>query len=76
MKAISIHDKGLSVMEIMNTWPETIPVFIEYKMLCVGCSVGSFHTIQDACNEHDLRELDIRAALDAAVRNASALRAT
>lgn len=54
MSDISIHDADMSVMNIMDIWPETISVFLQYKMLCIGCSIAPFHTIEEACAEHNL----------------------
>jgi len=44
----------LSLDEIMQRWPNTIAVFLRYKMLCVGCPIATFHTISNACREYDL----------------------
>lgn len=76
MGTVFIRDEDLSVMDIMDNWPETLPVFIKYKMLCVGCSIAPFHTIKEACVEHRLEERVLRDALDKAIGNASALRTT
>lgn len=40
------------VDDVMRQWPETIRVFLNHKMRCVGCPIGCFHTIDDACREH------------------------
>jgi hybrid cluster-associated redox disulfide protein len=42
------------VDDVMNEWPATIRVFLDRKMLCVGCPMGRFHTVADACREHGL----------------------
>lgn len=42
----------LLVDDVMRRWPATIRVFLSYKFLCVGCPIGSFHSIEDACREH------------------------
>jgi hybrid cluster-associated redox disulfide protein len=68
-----IRDKDISVMDIMDNWPETLSVFMKYRMLCIGCSIAPFHTIKEACDEHQLEESVIRAELDKAVANCSAL---
>jgi hypothetical protein len=36
-------------------------------MLCVGCLVAPFHSIEDACLEHDLNEDAFRADLTTAI---------
>jgi hybrid cluster-associated redox disulfide protein len=40
------------VDDVMSSRPETIRVFLAFKMRCVGCPIGSFHTVDDACREH------------------------
>lgn len=44
----------MPVDTIMDRWPETIRVFIDHRMACVGCPVGSFHTLTDAAYEYQL----------------------
>ena len=48
---ISFYDL---VDEVMRTRPETIHVFLKYRMGCVGCPIATFHTIEDACHEHGI----------------------
>ena len=40
------------VDDVMTERPATIRVFLTHKMLCVGCPIGVFHTVADACLEH------------------------
>jgi hybrid cluster-associated redox disulfide protein len=40
------------VDDVMSSTPETIRVFLAFKMGCVGCPVACFHTVDDACREH------------------------
>ncbi len=35
------------VDDVMTAWPATIRVFLDYKMLCVGCPISCFHTVAD-----------------------------
>lgn len=37
---------------VMRECPATIRVFIDHGFYCVGCPIGSFHTVEDACREH------------------------
>jgi hybrid cluster-associated redox disulfide protein len=48
---ISFYD---SVDDVMRTKPETIRVFLAHRMGCVGCPIATFHTVDDACQEHDI----------------------
>lgn len=40
------------VDDIMRRWPQTIRVFLDHRFHCVGCPIGCFHTVEDACREH------------------------
>lgn len=62
-------DREMTVDEIMRRWPTTIRVFIRNQMLCIGCPIGVFHTVHDACNAHDLDEKSISRELLAAMAN-------
>jgi hybrid cluster-associated redox disulfide protein len=42
------------VDDVMRRWPVTIRVFLNHKMRCVGCPIACFHTVEDACREHDV----------------------
>jgi hybrid cluster-associated redox disulfide protein len=66
MKQQSLDDPDLSLDILMSVWPQTIAVFLRYKMLCIGCMVGPFHTVIDACIAYDLDEPAFRAELRAA----------
>lgn len=60
-------DPDMPVDEIMRRWPQTIRVMIRHKMLCVGCPIGLFHTVTDACEEHGVDEDDFVEELLAAI---------
>lgn len=67
MKRRPVDDPDQPLSMLMAHWPATIPVFLRHKMLCVGCAIGPFHTIVDACQEHDVDEDSFAAELRAAV---------
>jgi hybrid cluster-associated redox disulfide protein len=46
---IAAHDL---VDDVMRRRPETIRVFLDHRMRCIGCPVAGFHTVADACREH------------------------
>jgi hybrid cluster-associated redox disulfide protein len=65
-------DPDMTVDEIMRRWPATMQVFIRNKMICVGCPIGSFHTVKDACDAHDLAEVAFSGELLGAMRDEEA----
>jgi hybrid cluster-associated redox disulfide protein len=62
-----LWDPALTIHDLMDAWPETVAVFMRHRMLCVGCVITPFHTVVDACEEHQVDEPAFRAALAAAV---------
>lgn len=44
----------MSITEILDRWPEVIPVFLSHKMACVGCSLADFMTLEDALDIYHL----------------------
>lgn len=49
-------DPDMPVDEIMRRWPATMRVFMRRQMLCIGCPIGMFHTVGEACEAHSLDE--------------------
>jgi hybrid cluster-associated redox disulfide protein len=49
--SFSLHDR---VDDVMRAAPDTIRVFLDHRMGCVGCPIATFHTIEDACREHSI----------------------
>lgn len=44
----------MPVDDVMRRWPSTIRVFLDFRMRCVGCPIAAFHSIDEACEEHDV----------------------
>jgi hybrid cluster-associated redox disulfide protein len=60
----------LTVGQVLDVWPQTLPVFIRFHMLCIGCPVTSFHTLRDACLAHDMDPEPFESALRAVINSA------
>ena len=71
MCAALLDNPDLSLADIMRRWPATVSVFLAHKMLCVGCAIGPFHSVDDACAEYGIDRGALLAELHAAVRAAS-----
>lgn len=46
------------VDDVMRRWPSTIRVFLDFRMRCVGCPIAAFHSIDEACEEHEVDASD------------------
>ena len=42
----------ITVDQVMNRWPASIRVFMDFKMSCVGCPIATFHSADEASREH------------------------
>ena len=45
---------NLTVAEVMEHWPQTIPAFFRHRMACVGCPIASFETLADVAAIYNL----------------------
>lgn len=61
MTAIELDD--LTVSEIMRRWPATMRLFIDRRLLCVGCPIAPFHALTDVAREHSVDHDDLCAAV-------------
>jgi len=68
MRAGPQFNPDMTIDEVMRRWPQTIPVLIGRRMLCVGCALAPFHSVIDAAIEHDMDKdaflADLRRVLD------------
>lgn len=55
------------VDEVVDRYPETIPVFIKYQMQCVGCHVARFETIGGGAAIYGIDLDELIGELNAAV---------
>ena len=44
----------MTISEILDRWPEIIPIFLNHRMACVGCSLADFMTLEDALDIYHL----------------------
>jgi hybrid cluster-associated redox disulfide protein len=57
----------LPMSEILEKWPQTIPVFMAHGFSCIGCYMSAFDTLEDALVVHGLPLEPILAALNQSV---------
>ena len=64
-------DTDLKVL--FTRWPAAIPVFMRYRMSCVGCCMAGFDTLDDAVVNYHLEMSSFLSDLQAAIRKGQAL---
>jgi hybrid cluster-associated redox disulfide protein len=63
----------MTVAEILESWPETVSVFQDFKTACVGCVMAPFDTMVDVARIYELELSEIMEALHRAVETAEGI---
>ncbi len=60
--------KDMSIQEVIQTHPQSVPVFVRHGLGCLGCAIAQFETIEQGAVAHgiDVSTLidDLNAAVD------------
>ena len=40
------------VQDVIDRHPQTVIVFVRYRLQCAGCDISPYHTIADSAREH------------------------
>jgi hybrid cluster-associated redox disulfide protein len=54
MNQNELPDLHMNVADLLVDWPQVIPVFLQHRMACVGCSMSGFETVGDAARIYGL----------------------
>jgi len=57
----------MPIGEVVQKYPETIPVFLEHGLMCFGCAVARFENIEQGAMAHGIEVDPLVADLNAAV---------
>jgi hybrid cluster-associated redox disulfide protein len=52
-------DKNTNLGELIKEHPETVEIFMDYGMHCVGCVASAYDTIEQGAKVHRLSDEDI-----------------
>jgi len=59
--------KDMVIAKVISIAPETIDVFMEFGMHCVGCMAAAGETIEEACAVHGIDVDELVDALNAEI---------
>jgi hybrid cluster-associated redox disulfide protein len=59
----------MTISEILDHWPEIIPIFLNHRMACVGCSLADFMTLEDALDIYHLNKEPFIEEIENAIRS-------
>lgn len=46
--------KEMSIIEIVQTYPQTLPVFGRFGMGCIGCAAARFENLEQGAQAHGI----------------------
>ena len=50
--SIEMITKEMNIREVIDKYPELIPIFQKYNMGCIGCIAASFEKLSDIASVH------------------------
>lgn len=60
--------KDMGITEVVSKYPQTIQVFLEHGMGCLGCSAARFENIEQGAKAHGIDVDSLINALNEAVK--------
>ena len=61
--------KDMSIVEVVNNYPQTSKVFMSFGMACLGCSAAKFENIEQGASAHGINADELVEKLNEAVEN-------
>ncbi|MDN5347989.1 MAG: hypothetical protein PWP65_1553 [Clostridia bacterium] len=59
----------MSITEVVSKYPQTVPVFMEHGMGCLGCAAARFENIEQGAMAHGIDVDKLIADLNKALGN-------
>lgn len=59
--------KDMGIMEVVSNYPETVEVFINAGMGCLGCAAAHFENIEQGATAHGIDVDQLMEDLNAAI---------
>jgi hybrid cluster-associated redox disulfide protein len=60
--------KEMTIMEVVNQFPQSIKVFYSHGLFCIGCSVAYRETLEQGATAHGLDVGELMEKLNEAVK--------
>lgn len=59
--------KEMSIGQIVEQYPETVPVFLKHGLMCFGCAVARFENVEQGARAHGIDVEALVTDLNAAI---------
>lgn len=63
--------KEMSIGEVVQTYPQTIEVFLKHGLMCFGCAIAQFENVEQGALAHGINIDALIADLNTAVSQSS-----
>lgn len=64
--------KEMAIGEIVQTYPQTVRVFLSHGLMCIGCAAARFENLEQGAMAHGINVDDLVRDLNAAIGNGDA----
>jgi len=64
--------RDMTIQEVVSNYPETINVFIQHGLGCIGCHVAAFENLEQGAMAHGVNVDDLMRDLNAVVAKSPA----
>ena len=58
----------MGIMEIVENWPQSAQVFMQFGMGCLGCAAAHFENVEQGASAHGIDVDALMVALNEAVK--------
>ena len=59
--------KEMTIGEVVQTYPQTIEVFLKHGLMCFGCAIAQFENVEQGAQAHGINVEALMTDLNAAV---------
>ena len=60
--------KDMSIAEVVQKYPQTVPVFLAHGLMCFGCAIARFENVEQGALAHGIDVDALMKDLNAAAR--------
>jgi hybrid cluster-associated redox disulfide protein len=68
---VSVLTKDMTFQQVLSECPESVSVFAEFGLGCIGCAMASFETIEQGAVAHGIDADKLMEAINAKVSKLS-----
>jgi len=59
--------KDMTIMDVVNKYPQSIKIFFEHGLFCIGCNVAYRETVEQGAAAHGIDVGELMAKLNQAL---------